>query len=105
MPRGGRREGAGRKKKDRTPEGIFGDAESYLTAVVMGLTPADPARIAAARTLISYQQAKQRVPIKSLTPGQLHKKAISSVERAKTSEFEEKAAIIRAKIKAKGGTK
>jgi len=91
--------GAGRPKKDRTSQAIFDDAESYLLAVVQGRTPPDSARITAAKTLIQYQQAKQRGPLKSPTPLQLHKKNISAIERNKLLKFEERAVLIRAKIR------
>ena len=99
MGRGGYRIGAGRKKKDRTPEGIFEDAEHYLTAVVCGLTRAEPARITAAKTLIAYQKARQRAPVKSPAPRDLYRKAISGIEKAKRADFEEKASEIRAKLR------
>lgn len=99
MPRGGRREGAGRPRKDRTTQAFFDDAESYLEAVVKGLTPPDAVRVTAARALIQYQKVKQRAPIPSLPPLKLHNKEISGIERAKCLEFEEKAALIRAKLK------
>jgi hypothetical protein len=105
MPRGGARTGAGRKKKNRSEQDYFDDAESYLLAVVQGRTLPDAARIAAAKTLIQYERARQRAPVKSPSPGQLHRKAVTSIERAKIAEFERKATIIRAKMQAKGGKK
>ncbi|MCX5810161.1 MAG: hypothetical protein NTX36_12470 [Proteobacteria bacterium] len=100
---GGKRAGAGRKKKDRSEQGYFDDAESYLMAVVQGRTIPDAVRVQAAKTLIGYQQAKQRAPVKSPAPSQLHRKALSSVQKAASDEFEKKAIQIRAKLKAKGG--
>jgi hypothetical protein len=95
---GGYRPGAGRKKKDRTGQDFFEDAESYLLAVVRGLTAPDAVRVQAAKTLIGYQQAKQRAPVKSRTPSQLHEQAVLSVEKAADEKFEKKAAKIRAKF-------
>ena len=102
---GGKRAGAGGKKKDRSEQDFFDDAESYLMAVVQGRTSPDAVRVQAAKTLICYQQAKQRAPVKSKAPSQLHKQSISSVQRAASDEFEKKKAKIIEKIKSKGGTK
>jgi hypothetical protein len=102
---GGTRAGAGRKKKDRSEQEFFDDAESYLLAVVQGRTPPDAVRVQAAKTLICYQQAKQRAPVKSKTPAELHKQSISSVEKAISEEFEKKSAKIREKLKTEGGKK
>lgn len=95
---GGKRAGAGAKKKDRGEQDFYQDAESYLMAVVQGLTAPDAVRVQAAKTLIAYQQAKQRVPVRSKTPAQLHEQSISSVEKAKGADFEKKAAKIRSKF-------
>ena len=104
MPTGGKREGAGRPKKDRTLQAVYETAEDYLEAVVKGLTLPDAVRVAAAKALIQYQKAKQRAPVKSPTPSQLHQKSIVSVEKSKIEEFEKKAAVIREKLKnQKGG--
>jgi hypothetical protein len=98
---GGYRTGAGRKKKDRSKQAVFDDAESYLLAVVQGRTSPDAVRVQAAKTLIQYQQAKQRAPVKSKTPTELHKQSISSIEKSKLTEFEKEAAKIIAKLKSK----
>jgi cytochrome c556 len=103
MPRGGKRPGAGRPKKDRGKQEFFEDAESYLAAVVRGETPPDSARITAARVLISYQAEKRRAPKKSPSPQKLHERSIRDVERAQTVDFEQKAALIRAKFKKQEG--
>jgi hypothetical protein len=99
MPRGGKRPGAGRKKKDRSEQDLFEDAESYLLAVVQGRTSPDAVRVAAAKTLIAYQKARQRAPVKSKTPSQLHQHALSSVQKSANEAFEKKANQIRAKFK------
>lgn len=101
MPKGGLREGAGRKKKDRSAQDFFDDAESYLLAVVQGRTSPDAVRVQAAKTLIAYQKAKQRAPVKSKTPGQLNKESISSVEKATDAEFEVKRAKVIERLKSK----
>lgn len=94
---GGARPGAGRKKKDRSGQDLFLDAQSYLLAVVQGTTPPDSVRVQAARTLIQYEQAKKRAPVKSPSPAELHQKTESDIESSAKAEFEEKAAIIRAR--------
>jgi len=96
---GGVRPGAGRKKKDRSGQNFFADAESYLLAVVQGRAVADAVRVQAAKTLIGYQTPKQRAPVKSKPPAELHKTALASVEKAKIEEFEKKAAAVREKFK------
>jgi len=60
---GGARPGAGRKKKDRSEQDFFDDAESYLLAVVQGRTVPDVVRVQAAKALIAYQTAKKRAPV------------------------------------------
>ena len=95
---GGARTGAGAKKKDRSDQAFYADAESYLLAVVQGLTTPDAVRVQAAKTLIVYQQAKQRAPVKSKTPSQLHEQAIASVGKETDADFEKKAAKIRSKF-------
>jgi hypothetical protein len=102
---GGKRAGAGAKKKDRGDQDFYVDAESYLLAVVQGLTTPDAVRVQAAKTLIAYQQAKQRAPVKSKTPSQLHEQAVQTVEKAIGEKFEKEAAKIRAKLKSEGGKK
>lgn len=95
---GGARPGAGRKPKDRTPDGqIFDTAEEYLEAVVRGTVQPDPARIQAAKCLISYQRTKERAPKKSPTPSELAKREITAIESKVADEFERKAAEIRKK--------
>jgi len=102
MARGGKRPGAGRPKKDRTTQDCFESAEQYLEAVVQGRTTPDAVRVSAARALIKYQIPQQRAPLKSPTPTQLEKKAASNIEKAKLSEFEQKAAEIKRKLQTKG---
>ena len=102
---GGARPGAGRKRKDRNEQDYFDDAESYLMAVVQGRAIPDAVRVQAAKTLICYQQAKQRAPVKSKTPSQLHKQSISSVEKAISEDFEKRAAKVREKFQNKRGVK
>ena len=103
MARGGYRPGSGRKKKDRTKQDFFTDAESYLRAVVMGLTLPDAVRVAAAKCLISYEKAKQRAPVKSPAPAELQKKSARDLETSIRADFEVKAIAIREKLKSKKG--
>lgn len=102
---GGARKGAGRKKKDRSGQQYFPDAESYLEAVVTGIVEPDVVRVQAAKTLISYQQPKQRTKPKSETPRRLRAKEEATIETSNLLEFEEKAAKIRAKYKKKESAK
>jgi hypothetical protein len=102
---GGYRQGAGRKKKDRSNQQHFQDAESYLLAVVQGEVEPDSIRVQAAKTLISYQQPKQRVKPKSQTPSQMRIKEERSIESANLLQFEEKAEKIREKYNKKEGVK
>ncbi len=97
---GGKRAGAGRKPKDRTPasgEPKFDTAEAYLQAVVAGSIAADPVRVQAARTLIQYQRTKERAPKRSPPPKELEQRETLAVESAVADEFEKKAREIRAK--------
>jgi glycine cleavage system H lipoate-binding protein len=105
MPRGGKRPGAGRPKKDRTPEGVFDTAQEYLEAVVSGKIAPDAARISAARILIQYERAKQRAPVKSPPRGQLQTREKKAVEQAVSAEFERRAAEIREELSKKRGEK
>ncbi len=87
MSAGGRRPGAGRPKGARNrsqvaapvkgavsapvlaqgaPEAVYANAEEFLVAVVQGLVVADPVRVQAAKTLISFQKRRQRVPLAAL---------------------------------------
>ena len=102
---GGHRTGAGRKRKDRNDQDYFDDAESYLLAVVQGRTAPDAVRVQAAKSLIAYQTAKKRAPVKSPPPKDLRAKTERDIEKSVATAFEEKANQIRAKLKAKGGTK
>lgn len=97
MPRGGFRPNSGRKKKDRSGQDYYEDAESYLIAVVQGIATPDPVRVQAAKTLISFQEPKKRTKPKSATPKELNKKAERSIEAANLLNFQEKADRVRAK--------
>jgi len=101
MTHGGYRPGSGRKKKDRTPDGIFATAQDYLEAVVKGLIAPDSVRVAAAKILIQYEKAKQRAPVKSLPPEKLRQKTERDTEKSKIDDFEKQAAAIREKFRKK----
>ncbi len=99
---GGKRPGAGRPKKIRTPTApadgqVFDSAEAYLEAVVAGTVAADAVRVQAAKTLIAYQTVRQRAPKKSLSPKQMALQEVRMIEDSIAAEFEKKAAQIRAK--------
>lgn len=87
-----------------TPPAEFRDAESYLEAVVLGTTPPDPVRVAAARALIQYQTAKKRAPVASPPPKQLAQRADLSDESAARQAWAEKAAEVRARHNRKSTT-
>lgn len=97
MPRGGARPGAGRKKKNRDGQELFESAEDYLQAVVKGKTPPDAVRVQAARTLIQYERAKSRAPVKSPSPKKLQEQSQKDLEKSNLENFEVKAAKIREK--------
>ena len=99
--KGGYRPGAGRKKKDRSNQDYFEDAESYLLAVVQGRAIPDAVRVQAAKSLIAYQTAKKRAPVKSPPPAKLQAQTAKDIEKSNINEFEKQAAIIREKIKNK----
>lgn len=102
---GGARPGAGTKRKDRSGQAFFDDAEAYLVAVVQGRTEPDAVRVQAARTLIQYEKARQRAPVKSLPPRKLHEKTERDVEKSRFADFERESAKVRARLQSKGGTK
>ena len=102
---GGHREGAGRKKKDRSAQEYFADAQSYLLAVVQGRTTPDAVRVMAAKTLIQYERAKTRAPVASPAPAELQKKTARDIEGAIRADFERKAIAIEEKLKSKKGGK
>jgi len=94
---GGVREGSGRKPKSRKNQDFYPDAESYLAAVVSGLTEPDAVRVGAAKALIAYQKAKQRTPLKSQTPKQIREKMEEDIQRVLMEEWEKKANEVRKK--------
>jgi phage terminase small subunit len=75
----------------------FDDAESYLEAVVRGSIAPDMRRISAAKTLIAYQRARERAPVKAKSPSQMR----SSNALQTSREWAEKSAAIREKISSK----
>jgi hypothetical protein len=74
------------------------DAEGYLQAVVAGAVPPDPVRVSAARTLIAYEKARQRAPVKSPPPRQLAAQDKVATERELLDAWAEKAAEVRARM-------
>jgi hypothetical protein len=99
--KGGYRPGAGRKKKDRSNQDYFEDAESYLLAVVQGRAIPDAVRVQAAKSLIAYQTAKKRAPVKSPPPAKLQAQTAKDIEKSNINEFEKQAAVIREKFRNK----
>ncbi|NPU91921.1 MAG: hypothetical protein HPY82_08405 [Gammaproteobacteria bacterium] len=93
---GGARPGAGRPPKQREPTGTqYETAEGYLQAVVAGTEPPDPVRVQAAKSLMAYQQPKQRAKPVSKTPTQLHNQSETKAEAAAQAEWRAKADEIR----------
>lgn len=97
---GGKREGAGRPPKyPRVTAGEcqYASAEAFLEAVVAGVEPADPVRVQAAKALLAYQAPRKRAPAKSPRPAELQHRAAQAEESAVVSDFQVRAAEIRAK--------
>lgn len=94
---GGRRAGAGKKRKDRTPTGAAAGAQDYLERVVRGEVEPDAVRVSAARCLIQYEQKKQRAPLRSKRPSELAAQEQKAVEQAVADAFADRAAAIRKK--------
>jgi hypothetical protein len=92
--RGGYRPGAGRKKKDRSGQAFFDDAESYLLAVVQGRTAPDAVRVQAAKTLIAYQRPKTRVKPLSDSPKKMQEINDREFQKTMDEDFEKRAAIV-----------
>ncbi|MBP7766582.1 MAG: hypothetical protein KA113_15450 [Syntrophaceae bacterium] len=94
MGKGGARPGAGRKKKDRSGQAFFDDAESYLLAVVQGRTSPDAVRVQAAKTLIAYQRPKTRAKPVSDPPKKMHDKEAREIQKTADDDFEKRAAAV-----------
>ncbi len=96
---GGKRPGAGRPRKDRSPKGRYDSAMDYLQAIVCGDETPDALRISAAKTLLAYEAPKRRTKPKSPPPRKLAEQEESSIERENQAAFEGKAAVIRKKYR------
>lgn len=95
---GGARPGAGRKPKQRESTGAqYETAEQYLAAVVAGTEPPDPIRVQAAKSLMAYQQPKQRAKPISKTPTELARHNERSAEQQEQEAWRLKAEAIRRK--------
>ncbi len=95
---GGARPGAGRPPQQHEPTGThYATAEEYLQAVVAGIEPPDPIRVQAAKSLMAYQQPKQRAKPASKTPAQLRRQSEVGAESAAQAEWRAKAEDIRRK--------
>lgn len=95
---GGARPGAGRPPKQREPTGTqYETAEAYLWAVVAGTEPPDPVRVQAAKSLMAYQQPKQRAKPISKTPTELANQNERSTEHQTQEAWRQKAEAIRRK--------
>lgn len=69
----------------------------YLSAVVSGDEAPDPVRVAAAKALLPFQSARQRVPLRSSPPRQLQEKEKIAAEAAAREEWCQRANEIRAR--------
>lgn len=99
---GGARPGAGRPPKQHETTGHqYDSAESYLQAVVAGTEPPDPVRVQAAKSLMAYQQPKQRAKPVSKTPTELARQNERSTEQQTQEAWRQKAEAIRAKHREK----
>ena len=95
---GGARPGAGRPPKQHETTGHqYATAEEYLQAVVSGVEPPDPVRVQAAKSLMAYQQPKQRAKPLSKTPTQLHHQNKASAEAAAQEDWRRRSEEIRRK--------
>ena len=72
-------------------------AEAFLRAVVEGREPADPNRIAAARSLLRYETPAKRVPPPTKSVNALARSASLERDRDRRAEFDARAAAVRAK--------
>ena len=91
---------AARTARTVTTRHEYGDAEGYLTAVVLGTEVADPIRVSAARALIQYQRPRTRRPVPALhTPTEQIANDAAADERARRDEWAARAAAIRRKVR------
>lgn len=92
---GGRRPGAGRKRK---AQGQYDTAYDFLLAVARGIEVASPEqRVAAARAVLPYEQPKRRATKPSPKPAALRAREAMQRSDADDSAWRERAARIRAK--------
>jgi hypothetical protein len=103
---GGARIGAGRKpatarNADAPAPPRYGDALSYLEAVVRGDEPADGLRIAAAKAVLPFQAPKKRAPVASPPPEKLRSATTRAAERTEREAFHARAAEVRRKFQEK----
>ena len=89
-----------RKSRHKGAGGVteYPDAESYLLAIVRGLETPDPVRVGAARALLPYMRARERVPVKSATPKEMQRTTERDAETRLLDEWAAKAKTIREKM-------
>lgn len=87
---------AARPPAGAAPE--YADAEAYLLAVVMGTAAPDPVRVGAARAILPYQRARQRVPLKAATASQMRKTNERNTEQSLLDDWATKAAAVRERL-------
>lgn len=113
MSRGGKRLGAGRPKKyaqremfggvpkpaATTPTVVYESAQAYLDAVVAGIEPADPIRVAAAKALLPYETPRSRAPLSAVgKPKQIQALQRHQDEASEKSDWRVKAEEIAARL-------
>lgn len=101
---GGKRAGSGPKPRPTpdlpaAPQSYT--AEAYLRAVVEGREPAEPNRIAAARSLLRFEAPITRLPPPAPAAKELQQRANTADEQRRLKEWDEKAARIKAEHYAK----
>ena len=103
---GGARPGSGpkpkatRKAAASTTKGaapMYADVLAYLRAVALGTEPGDALRVAAAKAVLPYEAPRQRAPVESPPPKKLAEAADRAVAREAASDFEARAAAVRAR--------
>ena len=92
-PRAPRKDAAATPSKARA---TYPDVFSYLRAVALGTEPGDPLRVAAAKVVLPYEAPRRRAPVESPPPRKLAAAADAAVAREATTDFEARAAAVRA---------
>jgi hypothetical protein len=95
---GGKRNGAGRKKKKSRIYDPDVAALAYLADVAAGIARPNRDRISAARAVLPYQAPRQRAPVKSPPPKDLQTKTDLSQQRETRGDWDRKVVEIRSRL-------